>query len=310
MEFSKFSLSSYVQGHEHIKIVDYFPFNGEPMAFFRMQYLKDVVDLFILTESNITHSGKLKPKYYVDEYNEWFDPFIKSGKLKIIKLDFPNEIYSNQIQKQKLIQFQTQSWAREMYQRDIGRNISLTAMGTSAFILLVSDADELPRKELIQNLRESYVNTSQPIGFLMGFFYYSFRWTAKGQWTGTYAINDQTLRHSNISLEDMRKMDRKKKIPNGGWHCSFCMDAKTIMRKLDSFAHTEYNSTRYQNEVWINHCRTTGTDLFHRQRLNKLPYKGQFGYPDCSNNDGSGVGGGGGDVCRSIPGYNILELPF
>ena len=281
-----------------IKIVDYFAFNGEPMALFRLCYLQNVVDLFILTESNVTHSGHIKEAFFIDQYRDILQPLVSSGKLLTFKINFPDYIYSRQIKSQENIKFQTAAWAREMYQRDIGRNLSLTAMGKQPFILLVSDADELPSISIVEGLRGKYDQLSSPLGLRMAFFYYSFQWIARGLWTGTFAINDKALQDPQVSLETMRKLPNKTLVSHAGWHCSFCMSVKHIANKLQSFAHEEYNGSAFQKEDWIRHCRKTGADLFHRTNLNKMSYKGQYGYPVVN------------ESCRAIPGFELLELPF
>jgi hypothetical protein len=46
-----------------VKVIDLTLFNGEPLGIYRLEYLKDVVDLFIVCESSKTFSGFPKDKY-------------------------------------------------------------------------------------------------------------------------------------------------------------------------------------------------------------------------------------------------------
>jgi len=116
-----------------VKIVDFFPFNGEPMAMLRMKYLYDVVDLFILIESNITHSGKVKKRLFVNQYHEYLKPLIIEGKVIIEIVHFPDEIY---LQSKSGKNINGDSWSREIYQRNVGKELAFKHLGNVPFILL------------------------------------------------------------------------------------------------------------------------------------------------------------------------------
>jgi hypothetical protein len=60
------------------------------MAFLRMIYLKDVVDLFVITEMKTSFSGKYKDSYYMNKYEKYFQEYEKQGKLIRIYIEkFP-----------------------------------------------------------------------------------------------------------------------------------------------------------------------------------------------------------------------------
>jgi hypothetical protein len=46
-------------------IYDYVIYNGEPIIEFRLKYLNDYVDYFIIVESIYTHSGKKKDNFII-----------------------------------------------------------------------------------------------------------------------------------------------------------------------------------------------------------------------------------------------------
>ena len=45
-------------------IIDYVLYNGEPIMQFRLEYLNQYVDRFIIVESIYTHSGNKKDDFY------------------------------------------------------------------------------------------------------------------------------------------------------------------------------------------------------------------------------------------------------
>ena len=57
-----------------IKVIDIIPFNGEIFALYRLHYLKDVVDKFIVVESLVSFSGNKRSTFYLDTYKEIIDP--------------------------------------------------------------------------------------------------------------------------------------------------------------------------------------------------------------------------------------------
>ena len=71
------------------KLIDAFIFFNEvELLKFRLQYLSDVVDYFIISESNYTHSGKSKP-YYLDEI---LNELPKNILRKIVRLKYEPDI--------------------------------------------------------------------------------------------------------------------------------------------------------------------------------------------------------------------------
>ena len=56
-----------------MKVIDCFTFFNElDLLEFRLKFLDQHVDMFVVAESNLTHSGKPKP-YYFEENKKRFD---------------------------------------------------------------------------------------------------------------------------------------------------------------------------------------------------------------------------------------------
>jgi hypothetical protein len=211
---------------ETVKVLDYFLFNGEPIGLFRINYLRDVVDHFIIAEFNETFTGYPKISYF-SLYDDFLSPFVASGQVLKLELSFPVHL--------------KKGWDRERYQRNIAANATLAFMGDQEFLLIVSDVDELPRKSIIAEASYSYERCSKPYHLEHVFFYYNFNWMVQETWIKQFIINDRRLREFSIkdSIDFMRMNSKRQMIiKNAGWHCSSCFNSSEISRKLKETACT------------------------------------------------------------------------
>jgi beta-1,4-mannosyl-glycoprotein beta-1,4-N-acetylglucosaminyltransferase len=260
-----------------VKVLDYFLFNGEPIGLFRINYLRDVVDHFIIAEFNETFTGLPKISY-LDLYKDFLNPFEASGQLIKIQMSFPAHL--------------KKCWDREEYQRNFAANFTLAFMDNQKFLLIISDGDELPRNSMITKARQNYENYGKPYHLETVFLYYSFKWMVPDTWMRQFIVNDKGLREiSNLNSIDYTRRQfysTKRIIKNAGWHCSYCFNSTEISRKLQSFSHQEFNSSYYTNITRIEKQVELGMDLFNRSDQKPfVVYKGlstngqHFGYPVC-----------------------------
>jgi hypothetical protein len=250
-----------------------------------MSYLKDTVDYIFLIESNQTHSGMDKKFYYVDKYKEILNSINDTGKLIVEKIDFPDNL--------KL------AWHREKHQRNIAKSIILNHMGSRKFILIVGDADEIPRKELLESFPKRYDEFNEPKHLRMIFHYYSFKWVTKDMWSQAFVVNDVGLATLHKLSDERVKRVGFSTIDNAGWHCSYFMTANDVINKLKSFAHQEFNHENYQNLEWVQKSIDEGKDLFNRTRRHAVDIRradGSHGFPYCHN-------------CNNLPGYGLFKIP-
>ena len=270
---------------QSVPIVDIFCFNGEPMSLFRLYYLADVVDLFIVIEANVTHSGKRKPFYFVDVMESMLSPLLNTRKLFVYKLHFPSYINS--------------PWEREKFQRYRGAQYALKKFNDTPFIAIIGDPDEIPRKDFIRNISMKYSDYEIGSRLSMAFFYFSFQWIISEYWASAFVINDIGLRKylpifNNIRVDKTQAI--AKTIHNAGWHCSYFMNTNDIIRKTQSFAHIEYNTPFYTDRNWIEKCKSEGIDLYNRSNIYLLRYNGSYGYPIC-------------ETCKILPDYKYFQIP-
>jgi beta-1,4-mannosyl-glycoprotein beta-1,4-N-acetylglucosaminyltransferase len=239
--------------NESPKVIDVFMFNGEPMAFYRLHHLRDVVDLFVVVEATTTFSGR-KKDITKAKYHQIFVQLEKMGKMLRLFID-----------ENEMPRFR-RPFEREKYVRDYPLSKIITHMKGRPYILMVCDGDELPDRRFVQNLPRVYDILDQPISLDMSNHYYSFNWTYNFRWASAYVVNDRKLTNAS-SLDAMRDVRRRrhKRFEKAGWHCSYCMSPEMMITKLTQFSHTDYDHPLFKNTTRIKLFRERGLDLFGRE---------------------------------------------
>lgn len=250
-------------------------FNELDLLEIRLNILKDVVDKFVLVEATLTHQGKPKPLYY-EENKARFAAF--HDKIIHVVVDkYPD--YEGK-----------SSWVLERHQRDMIRD-GLKGCKPDD-VVIVSDLDEIPAPEKVIE----YMNVPGVKIFRQKMFYYFINCindTNEGtyRWNGSVMVNyssmesPQALR--NIAIEYLgitnneraivrlycrmrfffRNMFKWKKITlvnDGGWHFSYLGGIDMIVKKVEAFAHTEYNKEQFKNTESMEKAINNGEDIFGR----------------------------------------------
>ena len=65
-------------------------------------------------------------------------------------------------------------------------------------------------------------------------------------WKHPFVITDMGC--NNFSFSDVRLTRTEKTYNNSGWHVTYCFKINDIIRKFESFAHTECNIDKYKNK--------------------------------------------------------------
>lgn len=219
-----------------MKIYDCFTFNNElDVLEIRLHELYPIVDYFVIVEASRTHAGNSKPMHF-QEHRARFAPFAD----KIIHVavnDMPDG----------------DPWVREKFQRNcIARG--LTALRDEDLVL-VSDADEIPRREVVAMLKH---DRHDLFCFRFSLFYYRFNYAnTSGEqlhevWTagvrGREFRSAQEVRNLKFKMEGFRNWLRFRRqngriIPQSGWHFSWLGSEPQVIYKLQSYAHQEYNNS-------------------------------------------------------------------
>lgn len=256
------------------KIFDCFIFNNEiNLLKIRFNILNNYVDYFVICESKFDHNRKIK------KFNFNINSFSKFKK-KIIYVKITEPPQSNN------------PWINQSNQRNALIN-GIKKANPEDYIIY-SDVDEIPNPLTIKE----FTNSHYKFGIFMQFlFYYKFNLLSKNtynKWEGSRICKKKYLK----SFENLRANIRKKNlsykfyridklyleknillINNGGWHFSYLMNVKEIIKKIKSSTHTEYNKKEYLNSKIIKEKIRQGKDLFNRgDTFNKINFTNKI-YP-------------------------------
>ncbi|GLH04994.1 Uncharacterized protein GBIM_10634 [Gryllus bimaculatus] len=191
----------------------------------KIRELSDVVDLFIVCESNYTETGEEKSLYFQNKLRKGFLHDIQHKILYV-----PVEIYKNN-------EAHLQTMKKELWLR--GKRAINNLRDDDMLVLM--DTHEIPNTKALLFFK-LYDSWPQPVGFRLRWSVYGFFWqhpkktiTAPGAWSVQLMEDDY---HSDLS-----------KIPTGdealsfglvigdlnhygGWYCSWCFHPQDVVLAL------------------------------------------------------------------------------
>lgn len=200
-----------------MKIFDCFPFFNElEVLKIRCEELKNLDVTHVLIESSKTFTGLEKPLYFTENK----DKFSQYNILNIV-VDLPET---------------KDPWERERYQRNYIHNI-LSNIANDEDIIIVSDADEIINSEVLKN-----ANLDNGTNHLImdNYYYYFNVLTEKQGWSASNISKYKFLKNHNLN-EVRNTIPRPNIIENGGWHFGWLGGYERILKKLESFSHSELN---------------------------------------------------------------------
>jgi beta-1,4-mannosyl-glycoprotein beta-1,4-N-acetylglucosaminyltransferase len=247
-----------------VKIIDAILYNGEPILELRLLLLYDVVDEFVIVEARETHSGVVKDELFIEKHATAFDAY--RLKMTIIIIDRFPQITQEWEHDHSDVGFMNagglQHWYRENYQRDASAEYIVNKFSSHRYIVLVCDADELPKPSTVIALKKMYDALDTPVFLAMQMHYYNFNWAMREPWLYAYAINDRGI--SAQYLSEPRISLRDRHIADSGWHGTYFFNTAGLIRKLQSFAHQEFNTDSIKQEAHIKQCIANGIDVLGR----------------------------------------------
>jgi beta-1,4-mannosyl-glycoprotein beta-1,4-N-acetylglucosaminyltransferase len=264
------------------KIYDCFLFFNElEILELRMNILNDVVDYFVIVESTKTFSSKPKNLFYGD--NESLFEKFKDKIIHVIIDDTPvnfininyitNPKTEGEILNNKILKYVDESpgwsrhetqWGVETYQRECILKGLINCNDDD--IIIVSDVDEIPNPDELIKIKENF-NNEDIIEFKQNMYYYYFNVLKETDWSGPKLCSFKYIK--DIALNGLRQNKHTNKvISNGGWHFSFMGGEEKIVEKLEAYAHQEYNTSFYKENIVKN--ITSNSDLFFRGGLTQV----------------------------------------
>ena len=230
-----------------MKIIDCILFYNEiDMLLYHLKELNDIVDIFIIIESNYTFAGNKKILYY----DENKDKFIKyKTKIKhLIINDMPND---------------GNAWNNEYHQRkSVTRVLDKMELNDDDY-LIISDVDEIAnKKKLVEIKKNKYIGVNILVSDM---YYYNLECKAKKKWYDLKIVDYQTYLKYNKDVQKIRTLYRPvRRISNGGWHFSYFGDINFIKNKIQNIAHQEFNKLKYLKDEQIKTQIKNCDDLFFR----------------------------------------------
>ncbi len=254
------------------RVFDCFTFFNElDLLEIRLNTLNDVVDRFVIAEATRTHQGKPKELLF-EKHRARYAAF--ADKITYIVVDdlLPEEEVAKDTY--------NLPWVNENRQRNaLARGL---ADAKDDDVIMVSDLDEIPRPESMQDVLRLLWNGVRSVRFEMTFynFYLNLRNYSYPRWMlGTIAIQlkslhddslfagcvcdryTQTSENNGNTLHKVRFLKAGKVLKNAGWHFSYLGGIETIQRKLEAFAHSEFSSVSRET---LERRLMNGDDLFGR----------------------------------------------
>jgi beta-1,4-mannosyl-glycoprotein beta-1,4-N-acetylglucosaminyltransferase len=238
-----------------MKIVDCFMFHDElDMLFYRLSVLEDVVDTFVLVESEFTFSGE--PKNLIFEENQ--SRFAK-WRHKIVHVGVGTCPFF-----QPHIRFDRKDqWKNEEFQRNaLKRGIDSLSL-TSDDLILINDVDEIPDPKTLRRLLKKEIDVQSALSLQQDFYYYKLENQVQMKWILPKIVSVGFFRSQGWTCHEYRWKPFPI-LPQGGWHLSYFGDKTSIQRKIHHFSHQEYNQEKYTDLNHIQICIDQHIDLFDR----------------------------------------------
>lgn len=244
-----YSLSRGTLLHSNVRqvvLIDVFPFSDEvDLAELRINYLSELIDLFIVSEYDVGFSGKEK-EFMFPRVLEKLPASIKSKVL-----------YAQQFQKKVF----SSPFGNDHFQKDSIAPIIMD-LAKSDDLMIFGDVDEFPDKSELRRIISTlpipafahfaqsnfmgFLNVLETSNLILSYAG-EFDKIRKRKWLGT--ILAQVGELNMFSITELRNPERKYKsvrIPDGGWHFSFCGGenlsfTERFRDKLQLTAHQEFN---------------------------------------------------------------------
>lgn len=225
-----------------MKVIDCFPFFDElDLLEIRLNELKDVVDVFVLTESSKTFSGNEKPLFFGNNRERFKD-------FNIVSTVYCDEISCHPME-------------RERRQKQSNLDYAYDNIFEPGDIIIQGDCDEIPKALILEQIIKE--EDWQSYGLILTLFYYYMNCRRIG---GVKRIlkDNQLLRPTKRMTYNV-KQDSKtdKHIYHAGWHFSFLGD---VQSKIKAWGHSvEYDKPPYNTKEHIEKCKELGVDVFMRK---------------------------------------------
>jgi beta-1,4-mannosyl-glycoprotein beta-1,4-N-acetylglucosaminyltransferase len=277
-----------------MRVYDCFTFFNEiELLKFRLEFLYEHVDKFIISEANITFSGQQKP-FYFSEHKREFSRWIN----KIEYLQCQPDVSRLSFEKPSKYKSSHASWKVEKAQRDF-LAAGLFGLNDDDLVIL-TDIDEIWNPSILQDIRSNEINF-RAARLEMSFHYFYMNCRGIGSenkfWLHPvcmkyFLLRDDfksefaSFRSGDVFRKTLKKFLLNKPvlapslIHEAGWHFSYLGGAQAVIKKIESFSHQELNNAKVKEYSRIERCIELGLDPFDRSNhiwqfypINSFPEK-------------------------------------
>ena len=239
------------------RVFDCFSFFNElDLLEIRLNELNEVADIFVLVEATRTFQKKSKPLFY-QENKERFKKF--SHKIRHVVVDqYPNFLSSFRV---------PTPWDYDDHQKDQVKQALFDCAPDDTIVF--SDLDEIPSPQaLALHKHESGVHVFQQR------IYHNFINCLEVEpnsadqphwWYGSVMTsykNFKSVRQLRVQRE-INKYKTSKIIPDAGWHFTSLGGVEGIMKKIESWAHSEFNRKEFLDPELIQSLIEKGKSIFN-----------------------------------------------
>ena len=243
-------------------------FNEDHIVDLRLNILNKFVNKFVVVESTVNHQGKSKKLHFdINRYKKFKDKINY-----IIVDDTPENMKNPHVGGESLVeQHQRNSIMKGL--KDAGDND----------LIILSDVDEIPD---LNKLNEYDKNKYAVFSQQMFMYKLNFLNLKENNWHGSKIClkknfkSPQWLRDLKFKEYPFWRIDKIRNlqiIKNGGWHFAYLQTPENISKKIQSFAHGEFNKVNIINEENIVLKIKNGQDIFERGfNLKKLEIDSSF----------------------------------
>jgi beta-1,4-mannosyl-glycoprotein beta-1,4-N-acetylglucosaminyltransferase len=240
-------------------LIDAFTFFNEyEMLESRLEYLNKTVDYFIIVECDHTHAGNPKELNFPKEIGRYRDHLHK-----IMYLPLSIDATKYDFTKPKGTDYSAGQWVLEKQQRNYMAS-GLKFFHPDSFVL-ISDVDEVPTVQSIENARNKFTKDMIAVGSSQEMFWYNFKQRETKMWSGTVMTRVRDAMSKGPEFFRGQRWSLPKLL--NGYHMTYFMEVDKMKYKIENFAHQELNQSEYTDVQKLQDRISSGIEPFARREV-------------------------------------------